>query len=357
MKISNLISIKFMKKPNLRRQLIFVGWQNSRQKKENRLASQIKRIVARSRFEKIKINKPVGINAPEIFSISINSDRQELVHFIDRIATAMSRGRNVRLNFEKTKSLKPCGTLYFVSMVDDLLNEFGSSITAKYPPDDVVEQLFQHIGLLEKFGLSPRKKVTADNVVNWHFAKGTDATMDVFSSLLTAHQQSMGGEITKSELYDCLSEAVTNTKAHAYLNISNAPTAWWMFSQAVNGRLTVAISDLGIGISKSLLQKPELSDYIRKVRRLMSKSDLDKDLIKIAVSSDRTKTGLPYRGKGLPQMLDFIKKGADGAFRVQSSFGVFQHDAKISKTETATLKKAIRGTLIEWTLPLNYVTE
>ena len=346
-----------MKKPNLRRQLIYVGWQISHQKRTARSANQIKRMVAKRRFEKIKIYKPVGISAPEIFSISSNVDRHELMHFIDRITAAMLSGRNVRLNFEKTTSLKPCGTLYFVSVIDDLLSKFTLTITAKYPPNDIVEQLFQHIGLLEKFGLPSRKVVTADNVVNWHFAKGTDATMDVFSSLLTAHQKSMGGEITKSELYDCLSEAVTNTKAHAYLNISDAPTTWWMFSQAVNGRLTVAISDLGIGISKSLLQKPELSDYLRKLRRLASKNHLDEDLIKIAVSSDRTKTGLPYRGKGLPQMLDFIKKGADGGFRVQSSFGIFQHDAKISKTETATLKKAIRGTLIEWTLPLNYVTE
>lgn len=345
-----------MKKPNLRQQLIFVDWQNAHQKKTTRFANQLKRMVSRSRLEKIKVNKPVGISAPEIFSVSNNVDRHELLYFIDRIYAAVSNGRNVRLNFEKTTSLKPCGTLYFVSVVDDLLSRFTPSITAKYPPNDIVEQLFQHIGLLEKLGLTSRKVVTADNVVNWHFAKGTDATMDVFSSLLTAHQQSMGGEITKSELYDCLSEAVTNTKAHAYLNVSNVPTTWWMFSQAVNGRLTVAISDLGIGISKSLLQKPELSDYLRKLRRLTARNHLDEDLIKIAVSSDRTKTGLPYRGKGLPQMLDFIKKGVDGGFRVQSSFGIFQHDSKTSKTETATLKKAIRGTLIEWTLPLNQVT-
>ena len=312
-----------------------------------------RRQAVRAKSKKSLLIKPVGISAPDIFEISSQSQRIKLISFVSRIAEYLSRNRRVRLNFDETKTLKPCGTLYFIAAIEDFLHLFPGKISAKYPIDDVVEQLFQHVGILECFGLSKRKVVTADNVVNWHFAKGSDATTDAFKSLLKAHEKALGGEIIRSELYACLSEAVTNTRTHAYPNRADGVNNWWMFSQAMDNKLTVAICDLGIGITKSLLSKPELSDYLRRAYRILSKRQIHKDLIKVAVSSDRTQTGLAYRGKGLPQMLDLIKGGSEGGFRVQSSYGLYQYDAATKSDQLMTLEEKIRGTLIQWTLPLN----
>lgn len=250
--------------------------------------------------------------------------------------------------------MQPCGTLYFVANIESLLILFPGKIDCTYPEDDVVEQLFQHIGFLEKLGKKCRKVITADNVVNWHFATGTDASTSAFQALLLQHQDAMGGELTRSELYDCMSEAVTNTKKHAYPSRSDkSENRWWMFSQAMDNKLTVAICDLGIGIPDSLLMKKEMSDYIRDLRGLFRTEQMHKRLLKVAVSSNRSSTGLPYRGKGLPQMLAFIKAGDTGGFRVQSGYGLYAYSAEDKKTLDRIRKCKIRGTLVQWTLPLS----
>jgi hypothetical protein len=302
-------------------------------------------------------SKPIVIQAPAVFNLANNETRHELLTIINKASSYLTNGKRIRVCFKKTKQLQPCGTLYFVSNIESLLEKYPGKIDCNYPEDDIVEQLFQHIGLIEKLGKPPRKIITADNVINWHFASGTDATTNAFQQLLLQHQEAMGGEVTRSSLYDCMSEAVTNTRKHAYppSYISTAKR-WWMFSQAKNHQLEVAICDLGIGIPDSLKEKRELVDYVIGLRSTFTTSKTERihsEMIKLAVLSNRSRTGLAYRGKGLPQMLDFIKNGDTGGFRVQSGYGFFQYAAKTKTEVTQHRKHKIRGTLVQWTLPLS----
>lgn len=306
-----------------------------------------------AKVSSVAFRRPIALSAPKVFDLRGEDTRKAMLSFLSEIELAAAAGRRIRLCFGKTESLRPCGTLYFVANLELLIDKYPGQIECGYPRDDVVEQLFQHIGLLTRLGKEPRKQVTADNVVNWHFASGTDATTSAFQALLLQHQDAMGGEITRSELYDCMSEAVTNTRKHAYpLQKTKKRSRWWMFSQASDEVLTVAICDLGIGIPNSLLNKPEMKDYVRKLRHTFSPGRLHTKLIEVAVSSNRSSTGLAYRGKGLPQMLDFIKSGTTGGFRVQSSFGLYAYSAAEERSVSQTKKQPIQGTLVQWTLSL-----
>jgi hypothetical protein len=149
-----------------------------------------------------------------------------------------------------------------------------------------------------------------------------------------------------------MSEAVTNTRKHAYPKIKSALNNWWMFSQASDEALEVVICDLGIGIPKSLLTKPEMRDFFRKLMMVGRPSSHDKDLIKIATSTNRSSTGLEYRGKGLPQMLDFIKESDHGGFRVHSGFGCYTFDATTKRDKAMTYQHPIKATIVQWTLKL-----
>lgn len=290
--------------------------------------------------------------APKEFRLTVGTTRDALVTYIEAISSHLHDGYTVVLDFRNTTQLHPCGTLYFVANLEALLEAYPTKISGKRPKDDVVEQLFQHIGLLQRLGQVARLEITAANVVNWHYAAGIDASTNAFKSLLETHEVAMGGLVKRSELYDCMSEAVTNTRKHAYPK-KGEENRWWMFSQADGDTLSVAICDLGIGIPQSLISKPELRDYLRKLLMIGNPIKRDKTLIKLAASTSRTSTGLAYRGKGLPQMLDFIKNGTVGGFRVLSGHGCYNYDAAECREKSFAYKLPTRGTLVQWTLPLN----
>jgi len=342
-----------MKAISYDQKVLLIRRQKARRRKELRQSGAL----SHERYIKAAIiaseNVPRKYLAPACFRLTSKDERAKLIEFIGTVEAALASGRKVILDFRDTDDLHPCGTLYFIAHIDVLLEKYPSQISCRHPRDEVVEQLFQHVGLLQKFGHSPRLAITAENVINWHYAAGTDATTNAFKALLMQHEAAMGGLVTRSELYDCMSEAVTNTRKHAYPHHDDEVSRWWMFSQADEETLTVAICDLGIGIPNSLLQKKEMSDFIRKLFMIGSPHKHEKTLIQIATSSKRTSTGLPYRGKGLPQMLDFIKKGDVGGFRAQSGFGCYNYDAELKKGKAIAYRHPIRGTLIQWTLPLN----
>lgn len=304
------------------------------------------------RLEIARKRKPLKMPAPVIFILTDDRHREYLIAFLRDLERNLASGMKVVIDFSPTKKLHPCGTLYLMANLDNLLAEYPGALSCRLPKDDVVEQLFQHVGLLHKLGRTSRLAVTADNVINWHYATGSDASTSAFKSLLVQHSEAMGGILIRSNLYDCMSEAVTNTKKHAYPNANGSLNNWWMFSQAMGDNLHVAICDLGIGIPKSLLEKPEMADFFRKLLMVGRQSSHDKTLIKIASSTNRSSTGLEYRGKGLPQMLDFIKDQDDGGFRAQSGAGSYTYNASLKKDKEMTHKQSIKGTLVEWTLKL-----
>lgn len=341
-----------MKKTSLHHRNLLIRRKNSQRRLQFRESGIARKQRLLDKIWATAPRRPVSRSAPAIFDLRLPEPRKEMLSFLSTVTADVASGRRVKICFGKTETLRPCGTLYFVANLDQLIDKYPGLIECGYPRDDVVEQLFQHIGLLKRLGKESRKVVTAQNVINWHFASGTDATTNAFQALLLQHQEAMGGEVTRSELYDCMSEAVTNTRKHAYPQSVNHLPRWWMFSQAQEDVLTVAICDLGIGIPSSLLNKPELRDYIRKLQFTFTPREQHTQLLEVAVSSNRTSTGLPYRGKGLPQMLDFIKGGQTGGFRIQSSYGLYSYSASEAKSASETKKQPIRGTMIQWTLSL-----
>lgn len=321
--------------------------------KSQRLASIIKR---RKKTRKKRINKydlhlaliKKTIIAPENFGLTNEEDRDQLLLFLKKIDHCLKSGHKVNISFERTKSLMPCGTLWATTKLENLINQYPNQITSNYPSDNIVEQLFQHIGLLEKLGKRHRKKeINAENVKHWHYVSGL-STDDVklFKNLL---QSISLEEDTRSGLFDSMSEAVTNTIQHAYPTTSIKE--WRMFAQVKDNRLTVAICDQGVGIPGSLRKKPELKEWFASPIHHAQKR-YDTFLIKTAVESSRTQTKLPYRGKGLRDMLDLVKNGTVGGFLVLSAKGAFNYNAVSSIQTSLDYKTSINGTIIEWQISL-----
>lgn len=283
--------------------------------------------------------------APEKFFMDDKISRKLLFNFVNRIHRASLSGKIVKISFRDTKVLHPCGTLFFVSNIISIIEKKTCKIQCGYPRDNTVEQLFQHIGLLKLFGLQHRLEISANNVKNWHFVTGTSVDPRDLSIIFDEYKEFISEE-KSSDLYGVITEAITNTIQHAYPG-DRAEKRWWIFIQQMDNKLFIAIYDHGMGIPESL--EPKLIDNITYNRRY----GRDAMMIKIAVSSDRTRTKLDYRGKGLPEMLEFAKKSDTGGFVIHSLSGCYKYNSREKTEDQRKYNENIKGTLIQWEIKMD----
>jgi hypothetical protein len=295
------------------------------------------------------MTRPVNVPAPQNFYLASPDCRELLFQFFDRIDEALRQGRRVNINFEKTSGLHPCGTLVFMARLDLWLEKYPGMMTAGYPTDEVVEQLFQHLAVLEKLGRSPRHTISSERVAYWNFYSGAKADLSGFKD--TTLSIIKGIEHPNQILFaDCLNEAVCNTVGHAYKYYSEDEVPshlrrWWIFSEFREDRMFVAIYDAGHGIPGTLRRKPEWVEYL-KVRHYN-----DDRIIQSAIVSNRTSTLQPERGKGLPEMLEFSQSLKGGGLSILSSKGAFYYDASTGTPRRRKFALPLPGTLVQWAIP------
>lgn len=292
-----------------------------------------------------------SLSAPRKFWLNGEENRGLMLSFLAKIRTSLQYPSSiVHINFTQTDELHPCGTLFFRAHICNLIEEHNHRLSFSYPKNDVVGQLFQHIGLLEKMGLTSKYTVTSENVRHWYSVEGEVADTSGFKDLLKAYETELGQPISMG-LYDSMTEAVTNSVQHAYLEGSTVNQKWWMFAQKNGKFLTVVIYDTGRGIPDSLRSKPEVIDYFQG--RMMFPKNSDNRLLGVAVGSHRTSTKLDYRGKGLPDMMEFIRSTNIGGLLIHSLQGTYMYSATLKKETKKGFHQSLPGTLIEWTIPLS----
>lgn len=275
--------------------------------------------------------------------------RDRFTGFVNDVEELLTAGRKVRLDFRKTRLLFPCGLLLFIGWLDSWLERFPGKLWGQYPEDDRVEQMLQFANVIQRLGLAPRKVITHDDVVRWHKFEGqtVDATpmaefMEEVRARATAQLQ-VG-------LGDCVAEAMTNVKNHAYS--PEIPARWWMFA-TINGKdnqVFVAMYDRGDSIPGTLLAKPGIGDVV--TLRTVGRRGGDAEVISHAVGG-RSRTRLSYRGKGLPEMLEFTRSHPDNDLAIYSRRGFFIFNGKTKDERKGTLQQPVVGTLVIWLVSLS----
>lgn len=314
--------------------------------REHRKCGYAKAIKYKERAKHAAELAPIKRVAPEHFKYYAPSQqRKELEVFFEKINHHLINNRKVKIDFSKVKQLYPCGVLVLMGWIDEWNKKYPSKITANYPADDLVEQMLCHVGVLEKLGLKKRKESSHNDVLRWHYMHENDANAEAIENFLIELQKILGEE-KQVELGGCISEAMTNVRHHAYQDGVNSP--WWIFSAISEGSILIALHDRGMTIPKTVRQKPNLQE---KILRLNSKDTphADIELITAAVGG-RTRTGLPYRGRGLSEMLEFTKKYKNSELGIFSNRGFFRFDGQEHQSHLGT---RLKGTLIIWQVLLS----
>lgn len=217
--------------------------------------------------------------------------------------------------------------------------------------------------------MSPaRNRPRAESVIGWEYLTGTIADGDSIAKLLDRYRQLTTAEIPDG-LYDVLSEALTNVRHHAYPG-GRVPVAlrrWWLFARYVEpegeapGNLFIGVYDLGVGIQPSLHDKLTAGERaLEFVKWLTEKFGadarptraLDRALLATAIEGTRSRTGLSFRGNGLPEMRDFVLSTESGRLLIISGQSQYVCSASSQQSSTMSCQEPILGTLIVWSIPL-----
>lgn len=290
------------------------------------------------------------VNAPKCFDVSVETYRYDLIEFFCEVEHELREGGSVRVCFKHTERLHPCGTLVFASKLDAWLTCYpGKVVGNALPKDDVVTQLFKHIGILDKLSLHSSLEATHDMVKYWHYHSGDSIQASIYKPLTLSLMNDL--DHPSKELFGgCLNEAVSNVLDHAYIGYEDrkmpeALRKWWMFSQHKDGRFFVAIYDHGMSVPTSLETSAQWADIVRMIHKK------DSRLIETALRSPRTRTRLEHRGKGLPEMLEFSKEMNDGGLIILSRKGGLEYRARDKSFKRRKYSTKLPGTLVIWRIP------
>jgi len=309
----------------------------------------------------------LNVNAPEMFVLELPVHRDKLMEMLDTIRRrVLGEQKPVYVNFKPTTLMFPCGTLRFKAEIDRLHRITGDRqlIRCNYPEDVVVEQVLQKVGILSILGKDERQdpETFADNVRYWHSVSGELADGEAVAPIVTQYRGVLAAS-RNSDLYDGIVEAMINCAQHAYEHprrddhfgdLEPECRNWWMFSQEKDGKLTVALCDLGIGIPASLAETTNwprefIESALRAARML---SHRDARLIKTAVELHKTRTREEHRGKGFSEILDVVRKTGVGYLKIMSERGVYSYKATAPTNSLNDHRSSIKGTLVQWTIPL-----
>lgn len=302
--------------------------------------------------------KAIRLHAPSTFNIEQEDDRLHLVYFLSKLREPFAsdyRG-TILIDFSRTKRFIASGTLLFYAELNRLI-AFGKGriqVKCTEPENLLASQVLNQIGLYDLCQHPNQVRSTHRDVVHWRVAHGWQIDAERYAHAIEAHEGKLAEPLLNG-VFRGLAEATANAVEHAYedirddnLNYAAETKDWWLFSQAKDGQLFVAICDLGIGIPRSLPTKR--STLFERLMQTLGFTPSDGHCIQAAVEDSRTRTGKAERGKGLGNIIDAVSRSPDGTAFVFSNYGCYSFNK--GKETIGNFRTSILGTLIMWRLSL-----
>lgn len=304
---------------------------------------------------------------PETLDLFGNYD--QTASFLAEIRNiALRKRRNIELHFDEAKKILPGAMLCLVAECYRCryIDRRNPRVTGNYPADPTVTRILQDIGffdLLDVHNPLPPQPNTYPleyiKVFSGNRAVGEQAEQLKLALLGDAIHMD---PVASTKLYRGLTEAMTNVVHHAYpgeisSSIPRLKNRWWLVGHVdkENRELMVMFFDQGVGIPATLpIRYP--GEYINSILAGLRLSDPnDGDLIRAAMRIKRSQTLESHRGRGLNDFRAFIDQCGGGSLRIISRRGLYAYSADQSET-SAPLKTNLGGTFIEWTVPLQNIS-
>lgn len=287
----------------------------------------------------------------------------------DRKYRSKKAYRLVSVNFDELKNISTSAALVLTAE----LSKWDDAIRQRLRPDvagwdrNILKQ-FSELGFFELFTDNPiAGEASTDNGTTSElrlvkYIKGQCGDKAKTRTLKDEIGNVVGEKVEKWTFLDSgLSEAITNVAHHAYPKKYRFPQNdknWYLTGSynAETKELKIVFYDQGIGIPKSL----PTSEIWEKILSWFSKYEIvdrmkHEVLLKAAVELDRTSTFETDRGKGLQDLLEFIRQRENGYLSILSLKGLykFSNNKGVEVVKSERFANEILGTLIIWSVALD----
>jgi hypothetical protein len=215
------------------------------------------------------------------------------------------------------------------------------------------------LGFFELLGLTVDAEPLAGGLIIEPMVSGSEVNMAPVNGAIAALFEKMGGDFAmRIQMASAVTDAVENVRGHAYpieWFDSKASVPLWWFTGAVDqatGRVTLGIYDQGISIPRALPLKWDVNLLAQRFKALFSLNfdaadpKYDGQAIDMAMQLAASSSGLPYRGKGLPKILEIVRACPAGRLRVVSRCGECVYGADGTKV-VRTHAIPLLGTYLE----------
>ena len=267
------------------------------------------------------------------------------------------RHRLKNINLNNIENISTSASLVLTAEIDKWNDKVGRRLVPQTEEwNDSVKAQLSDLGFFELFNFEKcnfEAKPTKLNIVK--FIKGAPGDEKKAKYLREKIEEIVGNRVKRPPLFQALSEAITNVTHHAYPQESKINKHWYMTASFCDDtrELKVAFYDQGIGIPSSLPR----SKLWERAKAYMSSISVYNDhpsLIEAAVEMGRSQTDQENRGKGLQDLLEFIKQYGNGYMSILSQKGLYKFSCidRNHHTKKEALKYPILGTLIVWSVKI-----
>ena len=306
----------------------------------------------------------ITINLPE--SMNFSSDYEMTVLYlmaIRRLAIKKPHKKQAHLAMVNFSGLMRISTSAALVLTAEL-SKWEDSIRQKLRPEinnwqfDILYKFYE-LGFFELFRNNPFEGTEAESsgsVQLVRYIKGRTGDTAMTRQLKAAIGKVVGDGIDKWVFLNTgLSEAITNVTHHAYnYEWFRSKDKTWYLTGSYNSEskeLKIVFYDQGIGIPKSL---PASDIWERALKYLSSFPSIerrrDATMLKAAVELSRTSTGEDDRGKGLQDLLEFVRQRNEGYLSILSLKGLYKFSIEggRERVKSVHFSNPLYGTLIIW---------
>lgn len=286
------------------------------------------------------------LKAPGNFSFINNT--VEMIMFFNQISEETRQGHNVAIDLREIKRLTTDALIVLLSKANEAKFARGMHVNSNTPNDSELKKVFMGSGVLQyieenNYRIRPAhgaKRVEESGHV--YRKKSYEVEPRMAKDLITFATEKLYGERSRRKgIQRTLIECMNNTINHAALEDTKEET-WWatVYCDEVRKKAYFTFTDNGVGIFESIKVRDLKKQFALKVG-LKNNAELLREILRGEIGS---RTGLSYRGNGLPRIREVAERGQVGNLIIISN-NVYSN---VSKNEYTTMPFPFEGTFFHW---------
>jgi len=291
--------------------------------------------------------------APDDFRFIDNTE--EVIRFINKLWALFLKRKKVFVILKNVSQIDYGAIIVLLSVMIGYKSS-GISFNGDYPKDGHCDDLIRKSGFFEhlykNIKLKDRYQIATSNnqehEIHTHAWKNVDSKLG--EDIIKAASKIVWGEERRCQgVQRALIELMLNTNNHAKIGQTGV-RHWWLSvnQEAENKKVCFSFLDFGVGVFKSLDNKPSSSKFYNWFSKLTKAFTFENnaELLKLIMKGDlhKTVTGKHYRGKGLPGIANVLKRNQLSNLHIITNNAI----GNIAEDHYALLNNSFSGTFVYW---------